>query len=466
MCMGNRKTVRVSSLAAIIAAFVAVMPLAHAEEPPPETTTTTMAEESAPAEAAPAAPVAKPKPAIKFTPVVRYDVKKNLVFPVVGVTKYWSGFGDCRDNCTREHHGIDILTYEYKGLPVVAAHDGTVTKVTYEKGNAGCSVRIKGRDRWETRYLHLNTDPIGTDDGGAPCPAPGIEVGAQVKAGQIIGYIGDSGNSEHTVPHLHFELRNRSGYPIDPYRSLKASKKISFEWLPSDVQETSILLSQSTRLNDVTSLILVRADEWDLMTESESAATVIDAPVVVIDKHNPIPALTEIARLAPDRVVILSNQPTHGVEDLVRPLAAIVDSAPLTHTDVRTYPFDPDETGPNEWNQPDRFTTVVAGAIHKIWRSRRPAYEAFVTEHRSVVLANDYYAPTRLGYRPWATPGKWADRTQVWWYTGNGWVGTAPGEPAPPQGIAYVTERRAQPYTLAYLASLSELPPHPVWKSS
>ncbi len=170
-----------------------------------------------------------PKPL--FRPVKRYDVLKKLVFPVVGVAKFHSGFGACRDNCTREHHGIDITTYGWKGLPVVAAHDGTVTKVTYDEGNPGCSVRIRGKDRWETRYYHLNNDIPGTDDIGAPCPAAGIEVGSVVSAGQIIGYIGDSGNSEHTVPHLHFELRNRSGYPIDPYRSLKKADRVSYEWL-------------------------------------------------------------------------------------------------------------------------------------------------------------------------------------------------------------------------------------------
>ncbi|MGI9667811.1 MAG: M23 family metallopeptidase [Acidimicrobiia bacterium] len=463
--MGNRKTVRVSSFAAVLAAVVAFSPVASAEEPPSGTTTTTAPETTtttAPATAAPA----PAKPNIKFKPVKRYDVKRNLVFPVVGVTKFWSGFGDCRDNCNREHHGIDIVTYDYKGLPVVAAHDGTITKVTHDEGNAGCSVRIRGRDGWETRYYHLNTDSFGTDDGEAACPIPGIRVGVAVKAGQVIGYLGDSGNSEDTVPHLHFELRSRSGYPIDPYKSLRAAKKISFEWLPEDAQAASLALSAASRYQDVSSLILVCADEWNELTISEVSATVIDAPVVVIDKNNPIPALTEITRLAPDRIVIVSDEPTHGVEELVRPLTTIVDSAPLTHGDIRPYLFDPDEVSPSEWDQPDRFTTIVAGAVHKIWRSRQATYNEFITEHRSVVIAHDYYAPVAIGQRLWSSPGKWADSSKVWWYTGDGWVGTEPDEPAPHPGIAYVTERRAQPYTLAFLESVAELPPYPVWKSS
>ena len=220
----------------------------HAE-PPPESTTTTTSPVDDPSPAP--SPKPDPKPKIKFTPVKRYNVVRKLVFPVVGPARYHSGFGDCRDNCTREHHGVDIFTYGWKGQPIVAAHDGVVTKVTYDEGNPGCSVRIRGRDRWETRYYHLNNDFPGTDEIGAPCPAPGIEVGAQVVAGQIIGYMGDSGNAETTPPHLHFELRNRRGYPIDPYRSLRKARKVTFEWLPADPQAATTALAHSSRTGKV-----------------------------------------------------------------------------------------------------------------------------------------------------------------------------------------------------------------------
>ena len=160
-----------------------VAPVPPPEEPPPEPDTPPPPAAS-PAPAATPAPAPATGPRPTFTPVVRHDVKRTLVFPVIGVTKYWSGFGGCRDNCTREHHGIDILTDGWKGLPVVAAHDGTVVKVTHDEGNAGCSVRIRGRDRWETRYLHLNNDLPGSDTKGWACPVPGIEVGAKEEGNQ------------------------------------------------------------------------------------------------------------------------------------------------------------------------------------------------------------------------------------------------------------------------------------------
>ena len=255
-------------------------------------------------DAEPVAPAAPAGPKPLFRPVKRYDVLKKLVFPVVGVAKFHSGFGACRDNCTREHHGIDITTYGWKGLPVVAAHDGTVTKVTYDEGNPGCSVRIRGKDRWETRYYHLNNDLPGTDEIGAPCPAAGIEVGTVVSAGQIIGYIGDSGNSEHTVPHLHFELRNRSGYPIDPYRSLKKASRVSYEWLSEDLQAATVVISQQTHPS-ASNVTVIPSSEMPIVGLSEESATLLESPVIAVDRSDPGPALAEIDRLGADRIIVL-----------------------------------------------------------------------------------------------------------------------------------------------------------------
>lgn len=432
----------------------------------PSDTTTTTAGTVAPTSTPAKTPKPKPKP--KFIPVKRYSVKRTLVFPVVGVTKYWDGFGDCRDNCTREHHGIDILTYGWKGLPVVAAHAGTVVKVTYDEGNAGCSVRIRGRDRWETRYLHLNSDVPGTDEMGFQCPAPGIEVGTQVVAGQVIGYIGDSGNSEHTVPHLHFELRSRSGYPIDPYRSLRAARHVTFEWMSSDLQATTIGLTSASRFDDVRTLLIVCNDELEALTANEDFATILQAPVVGIDPSDPVPALEEIARLDPERIVVLSDEHARQIQELVRHLAPIVASGPIPVVEEDPFAFEPDALEPHSWipNPPDRFPTIIAGAVHKIWRSKQEAYDAFITDHRAVVLAADRWAPRGLGQGVRSYPGKYADSTVLWWPSFEGWVSTDSIDDVPDPGIAYVTEKRAEPHTLTFLGSLAELPPMPVWRSS
>ena len=403
----------------------------------------------------------------EFVPVKRYDVLKKLTFPVVGVTKYWDGFGECRDRCSREHHGIDILTYGWKGLPVVAAHDGVVTKVTYDQGNAGCSVRIKGKDRWETRYYHLNNDVPGTDDKGFPCPAPGIDVGTQVAAGQVIGYIGDSGNSEDTVPHLHFELRSRSGYPIDPYRSLKKARRVVFEWLPEDVQATSVELSVAMHRDGEAVAIAVSADEVDRLTASERIATTLQAPVIAVDQSDPKLALDELRRLSPGRVVVVTDDGAPWLVELVRSISPIVGTAPMPALEDSDLVFEPDspEAARIDENIPDRFVTLIAGRTDRIYRSYRDEYEDFVAAHRSLVIEDDRYAPRYVGTKTWNSPGRYADRTLLWWLTGDGWVGTESLDEAPSPGFAYVTERRALPWTLAHLGSVAELPPMPIWKS-
>lgn len=402
-----------------------------------------------------------------FVPVKRYDVLKKLVFPVVGVTKYWSGFGECRDSCSREHHGVDILTYGYKGLPVVAAQSGVVTTVTYDKGNAGCSIRIRGNDRWETRYLHLNNDFPGSDEKGFTCPAPGIEVGTEVEAGQVIAYIGDSGNSEDTVPHIHFELRNRSGYPIDPYRSLKNSKRVVFEWMPEDVQTTTITLSQAMHRTEESVVVAISADEVDRLTASERVATSLQAPVVAVDRTEPEAALHEIRRLSPARIIVVTDNGAAWLTELITPLSPIVESASMPALETSDLLFEPDseEAATIDGNTPDRFVTLVAGRTDRIYRSYRDEFEDFVSAHRSIIIEDDNYAPRYVGTKTWNSPGRYADRSLLWWLTGDGWVGTETLEEAPSPGFAYVTERRATPWTLEFLGSLSELPPMPVWKS-
>jgi murein DD-endopeptidase MepM/ murein hydrolase activator NlpD len=483
-------TRRVWSTAVLIAA-IAVVASAHtpamAEDPPAETSTTTSttvapeppAEEPPPEPDTPALPEAAPVPVATpapppatgpkptFKPVVRHEVKRTLVFPIIGVTKYWSGFGGCRDNCTREHHGIDILTYGWKGLPVVAAHDGTVVKVTHDEGNAGCSVRIRSRDRWETRYLHLNNDLPGSDTKGSACPVPGIEVGTKVVAGQIIGYIGDSGNSEDTQPHLHFELRNRSGYPIDPYRSLKASRKIAYEWLPADMQQTTIALSQAAHPEPVPMVFVMSTDEIGELGAGEASSTILDCPVIAVDATNPMPAIAEIQRLAPGRIVILTNTNAPWLERLARPHAAIVESGPIPQKEVPAN-LQPDGLAsvPFDNNTPDSFVTVVSGVVDRIWRSRVDEYQEFVSDHRSIVLSSETWAKRGIGEKSWNSPGKYADQDALWWITGDGWVAQPVEDPAPPRGVAYLTEKRAVPWTLSYLGSLAEMPPMPVWRSS
>lgn len=76
--------------------------------------------------------------------------------------------------------------------------------------------------------MHINNDTPGTDDGNggtANAYAPGIVRGSHVVAGQLLGWVGDSGNAESAGSHLHFEIRQPMDHiAINPYQALLAAR--------------------------------------------------------------------------------------------------------------------------------------------------------------------------------------------------------------------------------------------------
>jgi hypothetical protein len=149
----------------------------------------------------------------------------QICFPHTGITNFVDTFGAPRVGHT--HQGLDLFTH--KGTPIIATVDGTVYRYkTDTDGTAGRALGIQGVDGWRYLYLHLDNDNPGTDDGAAPVSAafaPGIQLGATVLAGQVIGWSGDSGNAETTLPHVHFEIRQPDNTPINPYTILRAANR-------------------------------------------------------------------------------------------------------------------------------------------------------------------------------------------------------------------------------------------------
>jgi murein DD-endopeptidase MepM/ murein hydrolase activator NlpD len=144
----------------------------------------------------------------------------NLEFPQESsVTIFSSTFGASRSG-GRRHDGNDLMAP--KLTPVYAAADGVV--VTIDSSSLGGRyVEIQHAAGWSSRYMHLNNDDPGTDNGAADWSltvVPGLVVGSHVDAGQQIAYVGDSGNAEWTGSHTHFELAFEGG-AIDPYPLLK-----------------------------------------------------------------------------------------------------------------------------------------------------------------------------------------------------------------------------------------------------
>lgn len=143
----------------------------------------------------------------------------EIVFPQeTSKTDFTNTFGEYRSG-GRRHKGNDLLAPRMTEVYAVA--DGTVLFVG-TNNLSGRNIKIDHGDGWESYYLHLNNDNVGTDDGAAPWTltvAPGVEVGKEVVAGQLIGWVGDSGNAETTTSHTHFELRH-DGVAFNPYTLL------------------------------------------------------------------------------------------------------------------------------------------------------------------------------------------------------------------------------------------------------
>lgn len=143
-----------------------------------------------------------------------------IVFPVAGDNHYSDTWGAARDT-GRTHDGTDIMAD--KMVPIVAAADGTVGWMHNQQGGKCCAMELVHDDGYRSWYIHMNNDTPGTDDGQGWGFAPGIAPGVHVQAGQLIGYVGDSGNAENTASHLHFELHDSSNTPFNPYQSLRAA---------------------------------------------------------------------------------------------------------------------------------------------------------------------------------------------------------------------------------------------------
>ncbi|MDJ0768734.1 MAG: peptidoglycan-binding protein [Ilumatobacter sp.] len=136
------------------------------------------------------------------------------VFPVQGKCYYGDTWHYPRGG-GRLHLGVDIIAPEGKEL--YAAADGKITKVytDYPGSLAGNGVRITMADGTAFFYAHMTQ------------VAEGIEVGVPVRAGQLVGYVGSTGNSG--TPHLHFEVHPKGGAAINPYPLVKAIDQCSNE---------------------------------------------------------------------------------------------------------------------------------------------------------------------------------------------------------------------------------------------
>ncbi|MFL5926406.1 MAG: M23 family metallopeptidase [Gaiellaceae bacterium] len=150
----------------------------------------------------------------------------QILFPVVGAVTYTDDFGQPRAGGA--HQGNDLLGK--KRAPVVAVEDGTV-KFWTTSASAGCMLYLYGASGTMYEYIHLNNDLTAANDNRGKCVdgvsyAPGLLDGEHVAAGQLIGYLGDSGDANGIHPHLHFEVHPKGGKAVSPFPYLQKAAQL------------------------------------------------------------------------------------------------------------------------------------------------------------------------------------------------------------------------------------------------
>lgn len=157
----------------------------------------------------------------------------RIVFPIVGKASFRDDFGAPR--WQGRHEGNDLLAP--RKTPVVAVEAGTVRRWT-RSPSAGCMLYLYGASGATYLYIHLNNDlGPGNDNRGSCRPgvayAPGLRDGQRVAAGQLLGFVGDSGDANGGPTHLHFELHPGGGAAVSPYRWLRRAVRPLFPLEPA-----------------------------------------------------------------------------------------------------------------------------------------------------------------------------------------------------------------------------------------
>jgi peptidase M23-like protein len=114
----------------------------------------------------------------------------------------------------------------------LAAEPGKIKFWTHS-ASAGCMLYLYGASGTTYYYIHLNNDLTQRNDNRGKCVAgtayaKGLKDGAKVTAGQVVGYVGDSGDANGIHPHLHFELHPNGGRAVDPYPWLQSGQHLLF----------------------------------------------------------------------------------------------------------------------------------------------------------------------------------------------------------------------------------------------
>ena len=170
---------------------------------------------------APPGPASTPNASTPIDPLPDDSARlrqRQLSVPVQGVTRAQlvDSFSQARAGGARRHDAIDILAAQ--GTPVLAVEDGRIARLFFSHGGGGITVyQFDPGERYAYYYAHLARY------------ADGLKEGQPVRRGQVIGYVGASGNAQADAPHLHFAITRLEpdkawwkGEALNPYPVLQS----------------------------------------------------------------------------------------------------------------------------------------------------------------------------------------------------------------------------------------------------
>ena len=150
-----------------------------------------------------------------------------LQVPVVGISpnQLRDTWGAPRSE-GRQHQGIDI--FAPKGTPVISTTPGIVQRIGQNRLGGNC-VWILGPSGQVHYYAHL--DHFGD-----------IQPNQKIEPGDVIGYVGNSGNARSTPSHLHYCIYTFFGQAVNPFPLLHGHTIASMQFVPSSMLPLMLLL--------------------------------------------------------------------------------------------------------------------------------------------------------------------------------------------------------------------------------
>lgn len=158
----------------------------------------------------------------RYSTLMAQSLPRVLPIPVDGVTssQLRNTWGMARDG-GRHHKGIDI--FAPRNTPIRSATEGVV-EFKGMRGLGGQVVDVMGPGGYRHFYAHL-------EDYGPQA------VGDWVEAGEVIGYVGNSGNAAVSTTHLHYGLYTPGGTAVNPYNYLRKGEP--FEYMVALTQQAA-----------------------------------------------------------------------------------------------------------------------------------------------------------------------------------------------------------------------------------